>query len=610
MSLNTYSAETGLLTDEIYSPPVRNQPDKFVYWGDTHVHTNLSGDAFSLGNESLSTEDAFRFASGEEVTSSSGQRVKLQRPLDFLAVSDHAEYLGVFALAKAESPALKQWSIGKRLIDVISNGNNNELLQEFAKVTLGGKPESRMPDELLSSIWEQVAKTSDAFNQPGKFTAFSAYEWTAMVTGDNLHRVVLFKDSAETVTGKLPLSALASPDPESLWSYLEAYEKSTGGEVLAIPHNGNLSNGRMFSPIRLNGTEIDAEYARKRARWEPVVEVTQMKGDSETHPYLSPDDPFANFERWWDKTNVGFTRPKEPWMLKYEYARSALREGLRHQNGVGSNPFKFGMIGSTDSHTSLSTTGEDNYFGKYAEGEPGPGRAEMITGGHYGNVWWLGASGLAAVWAEQNSRESLFESIKRREVYATTGTRITLRFFGGWYFEDDDISRSNYAQIGYEKGVPMGGDLVAPDPGQELQSPRFLVMALKDPDGANLDRVQIVKGWSKGGETYEKIYDVALSDERIIDPLTQEAPVVGSTVDLKRARYTNSIGAVQLMAVWEDPEFNAEDSAFYYVRVLEIPTPRWTAYDSVFYNQPKKAGVPMVIQERAYSSPIWYKPPE
>jgi hypothetical protein len=374
--------------------------------------------------------------------------------------------------------------------------------------------------------------------------------------------------------------------------------------VIAIAHNGNVRNGRMFSPNRENGLPLDASYARKRARWEPVYETTQIKGDGEAHPYLSPDDQFADFETW-DQGNITLGTDKKPEMLQYEYTRSALREGLRHEANLGTNPFKFGVIGSTDSHTGMSTTNEDNFFGKFAHDEPSVDRTEKRMADQLQKIWRLVSSGLAAAWSEENTRESIFSAIKRREVYATSGTRIKLRFFGGWEYKESDVLRADYASIGYEKGVPMGGDLTR---SAENQSPSFMVAATRDPDGANLDRIQIIKGWlDTRGETQEQIFDVALSDGRKAN-WRGEIPPVGNTVDRLNVTYSNSIGSAELTAVWTDPDFDPEQRAFYYARVIQIPTPRWTAYDAKYFGATIDPRAPKTIQDRAYSSPIWYTP--
>ena len=587
-----------------YSPVVRDTTATHVYWGDTHLHTRDSADAYSMGNETLTPDDAFRVARGGEVRMHNGMRFRLRRPLDFLAVSDHSEYLGVYGRLRDPDSPLLRWEVGRRWADYLRRGDNMRLVNEFLRAVETDAAEYRAPENVRRSIWSDVARTADRHNEPGRFTAFAAYEWTSMLNGDNLHRVVLFRDGADKVAQRLPFSAQDSTDPEALWQALEAYQQQTGGEVLAIGHNGNVSNGRMFAPTRLDGSAFSPAYARRRARWEPLYEITQTKGDSETHPSLSPTDEFADFERW-DRGNLTLSSPKQPWMLRYEYVRQALLDGLQHHAKLGVNPFEFGLIGSTDGHNSVSTAEEDNYFGKVVSNEPHAGRLDGKMGVGWMNAE-LGASGLAAGWAPENTREAIFAAFKRREVYGTTGSRIKLRFFGGWDYGAEDVLRPDYAQIGYRKGVPMGGELMnAPQGG----APRFMVVAAKDPDEANLDRVQIIKGWLDAqGETHEKVYDVALSDGRKVDPKTGKAPPVGSTVDVKNATYTNAIGDAELATVWRDPDFDANQRAFYYVRVIEIPKPRWTAYDAKFFNVSLPANIPMTVQDRAYSSPIWYQP--
>jgi len=588
-----------------YSPPVRDAKVTNLYWGDTHLHTRNSADAFTAGNHSLTPDDAFRFAMGQEVTSETGVRARLRLPLDFLAVSDHAEYLGVFALLNAGDPTFVGWDIGRRWAELLKRGDSKTLGKAFAEAIQSSEPQYRQPEDTRQSVWRKVVQTADRYNAPGHFTAFAAYEWTSMISGDNLHRVVLFRDGGEKPSTVVPFSAQDSTDPERLWEYLDEYERSTGGEVIAIAHNGNVSNGRMFAPRTLANEPLDADYARRRIRWEPVYEVTQVKGDGEAHPALSPTDEFADFETW-DEGNIMLTAPKEPSMLPYEYARSGLLEGLKHEAQVGTNPFKFGLIGATDSHTGLATAEEDNFFGKFPESEPQATRTTNKMAGLLQESWQLGASGLAGVWAPENTREALFDSFKRREVYATTGPRITVRFFGGWDYEPNDVLRPDFAATGYAKGVPMGGELTRARAGK---APKFLVAAMKDPDEAHLDRIQIVKGWlDASGETHEKIYDVALSDDRRVDPKTGKAPPVGNTVDLANATYTNSIGDPELTAVWTDPDFDPKLRAFYYVRVLEIPKPRWTAYDAQFFGLDLPEHIPTTVQDRAYTSPIWYQP--
>jgi len=591
-----------------YSPFADRPAPRNVYFGDLHLHTRNSPDAYGFGTRALGPDDAYRFAKGAQMEAENGEPVRLSRPLDFLAVTDHAEFLGLsWGLANGD-PVLSATPVGARLQAAEAEAAAAAIGEAFVVSILDPDPErDRLPLKARQSIWDEVAAAADRHYKPGVFTTFSGYEWTSMVDGNNLHRCVIFKDGAERVTQITPFSAQDSRDPEDLWAALEAYEAKTGGEALSIPHNGNISNGMMFARETLAGEPLGAAYARARARWEPVYEVTQVKGDGETHPVLSPTDEFADFERW-DRFNIMETHPFSPETAPGSYARTALGRGLEIEAEIGANPFQFGMIGSTDGHNAYTTMREDNFFGKFANSEPGPQRSDTAMAGGSNPDWALSASGLAAVWAEENTREALFAAMKRREVYATTGSRIALRMFAGWAFAPEDIERADYAAIGYAHGVPMGGVLLKDDDAARA-APRFLVMAAKDPENANLDRIQIIKGWlNAAGEARYEIHDVALSDGRVVDPNTGKAPPVGSTVDVEAARYRNSIGAAQLSAYWEDPAFDPDRPAFYYARVIEIPKPRWTAYDSKAFGSSFGEEAPMTVQDRAYSSPIWYRP--
>ncbi len=592
-----FSAEEYSVVDSDYP--------KAVYWGDTHLHTRNSADAYSLGNMNLTPADAFRFARGQELVAHNGMRVQLRRPLDFLVVSDHAEYLGGFYRFNVDDALVVRTDAGKKWQGFVDAGEIARIYATFMASMQGSDNNPPLPESTRRLIWHDVALTADEHNRPGQFTAFTGYEWTAMIDGNNLHRVIVYKDGAGKTSQLPPFSAQDSLDPRELWKSLARYEETTGGEVIAIAHNGNLSNGMMFPSVSVDGKKINRAYAELRARWEPIYEVSQVKGDGEAHPTLSPDDEFADFENWdWD--NIGRSEEKEDWMLQHEYARSALKLGLQYEQSLGVNPFKVGLIASTDGHNSISTPEEDNFFGKFPESEPGPQRMENMLAGRLWQNWQIVASGYAAVWAKENTREAIFDAMKRREVYATTGSRIAVRFFGDWSFEAGDINNPNYLDKAYGTGVPMGGDLTK---GPENRSPSFLVTAAKDPDGANLDRIQIVKGWLDAqGNLQEKVHDVSWLGERAIDPETQKLASVGSTVDVRTATYQNTIGAVELAAVWVDPDFDSEERAFYYVRVLEIPRPRWTTIDAVYFDIDVPDGAPKAIQDRAYTSPIWYIP--
>jgi hypothetical protein len=597
-----------------YSPYAgRNFPER-VYWGDTHLHTSFSMDAGAFGCR-LGPREAYRFAKGQEVTASSGQRVRLARPLDFLVITDHSDGFGFFPMLFRGDPAVVGVPQGRRWYEMIQSGQGAaaaiEIISNFAKGTISKGLLPVPGTSAFEGAWEEIMKAAEEANDPGRFTTFIGFEWTSTPGGNNLHRNIIFRDGAAKASQVEPYitqKPYGSDDPRDLWKWMSAYEQKTGGHVLAIAHNGNLSNGRMFPMIEsFTGKPIDREYAETRAFRERIYEVTQIKGDGETHPFLSPNDEFANFERW-DKGNLDLTEKKKSEMLEFEYARSALRNGLKLEQELGVNPYKFGMIGSTDAHTGLAAVDEDNYWGKFSTSEPSPERAThalMQTQNGVIKGWEETASGYAGVWATSNTREALFDAMQRKEVYATTGPRIIVRFFGGWNFDPGDANTRNPAAIGYAKGVPMGGDLTQAPSGK---SPTFLVAALKDPIGANLDRIQIIKGWlDSKGQTHEKIYDVVWSGDRKPDA-KGKLPPVGDTVDVPNATYTNTIGASELIKVWNDPEFDASQRAFYYVRVLEIPTPRWTAYDAKYFGIKMPPEVPMKLQERAYTSPIWYTP--
>jgi hypothetical protein len=600
-----------VLPKKPYSPNVDQNYPARVFWGDTHLHTSQSFDAVMFGTR-LGPEEAYRFALGQEVVSSTGQRVQLNRPLDFLVVADHAESYGAMSAVLAGDPQLMEDPVLKRWHDLMNQGPEGGLkvYQEVA-VEYGGKgrplPGLLSDPKMLRSLWEKNTAMAEKYNHAGLFTTLIGYEWSSNTGGNNLHRVVVFRDGAEKANQVVPFSSFDSDNPENLWKALEAYEQKTGGSVLAIPHNGNLSNGMMFQIVDFAGNQFTRQYAETRSKWEPLYETTQMKGDGETHPYLSPNDEFANFERW-DRGNLDLSTDKKPEMLQYEYARSALKLGLKLESQLGVNPYKFGLIGSTDSHTGLATADSNNFFSKLPAYEPSPERwkhASPFPSGKAYYGWEFVASGYAGVWATKNTREGIWDALKRKEVYGTTGPRMVVRFFGGWDFENKDAQIPNLAAVGYEKGVPMGGDLQQAPSGK---SPTFLVAALKDPIGANLDRVQVVKGWLDAkGEMQEKVYDVVWSGNR--KPGTNgKLPAVGNTVDMKTATYANTIGAPELTTTWKDPDFDASLKAFYYVRVLEIPTPRWTLYDAVKFGITMDPKVPMVEQQRAYTSPIWYTP--
>ena len=593
-----------------YSPFVDDHFPTRPLFGDTHLHTSWSLDAGMIGAK-LGPDDAYRITRGETVTSYEGWKVKLHRPLDWVVVADHAENLGLADYIRRSDPICLANETCKRWHDLTKAGKGYDAFLEAARdITTDQIREPRM----VETVWARVAENADRYYEPGVFTTFTGFEWSPHLNGDNMHRVVIFRDSAERTTQVYPFSSHNSIDPEDLWAYMADYEEKTGGRVLTLAHNGNLSNGKMFDTRTWTGKPLSKAYAEMRSRYEPIYEVTQIKGDGETHPILSPDDAFADFERI-DKGNIMGFVPKSPEMLPKEYARSALLEGLRQEDKLGANPFKFGMVGSTDAHTGLPTTREDNFFGKASFAEPTAKRFEHpIIKAPNPELSILvkdsGASGLAAVWARENTREAIWDAMKRREVYATTGSRIGVRVFGGWDFTADEVERHDFARQGYARGVPMGGDLTSGPKGKVPlgRAPSFMIRALRDPDNANLDRIQVIKGWlDKKGKTHERIYDVVCSDGRKILKRRCERPV-GSTVDVAEASYTNIIGDPLLTAHWVDPDFDADQRAFYYVRVIEIPKPRWTAYDAKFFGIEMPEDVTMTVQDRAYTSPIWYTP--
>jgi hypothetical protein len=612
----------GVYPGKTFSPYAqRNFPSR-VYWGETHLHTGLSLDAGLFGN-TLGPEEAYRFARGEEIESSTGLPVKLGRPLDWLAVTDHSDAMGLATDIQRGAPNIlavpkgREWHEGFKQGGQAAGEAAFDLITHFAQMKL---PEQILKDyapgsRVTNNVWDRIVDAAEQYNEPGKFTTLIGFEWTSVPKGNNLHRNVILRDGDMRAKQVVPLTTqppFGTTDPLDLYKWLEEYEKKTNGQALALAHNGNLSNGWMF-PIDKTyaGGKVDKNYVEQRARWEPLYEMTQMKGDGETHPYLSPNDEFADYETW-DKGNLDLTALKKDEMLAGEYAREALKRGLMLEEKLGINPYKFGMVGATDSHTGLATAEEENYFGKSVSVEPSKTRighpfikSELAAIEGYEPV----ASGYQGIWATENTREAIFDAMLRKETYATTGPRIPVRFFGGWEFSENDLRSRTPAFVGYEKGVPMGGDLTAMPEGKK--SPTFMVYALRDPVGANLDRIQIIKSWlDEDGKTEERIYDVAVSDGRKIDSEGRCKTPVGNTVDIEAANWTNTIGASELATVWTDPDFDPKQKAFYYARIIEIPTPRWVLYDKVRFGAEIPKEAKLVHQERAYTSPIWYNPPK
>ncbi len=602
-----------------YSPNADRDYPTNLYWGETHIHSALSADAGG-GGTTLMPRDLYRFARGEQVMSNTGQPVKLRRPYDFFGVTEHTDGMGAITDMIKGTPNIMADEQGRKFHEAFSKGGKDaqdasyKLIELFAQGKLSDALNYQPGNPAYKSTWELLVHTAEEFNEPHRFTALIAYEWTSMTAGNNLHRNVFFRDGPERALQVLPFTMTppyGSPNPRDLWKWLQDYEDKTGGRVLAIPHNGNLSNGIMF-PMQDqfdNDESFNREYASTRQKWERLVEVGQTKGDSETHPSLSPDDEFADYETW-DFGNLDLTAAKTPDMLAGEYTRSALKRGLQLQEQTGVNPFKLGFVGGSDIHTGLSINDDDNFFGAFAYQEPSKDRAMKLAkqseslGIGY-KTWFYSSPGPTGVWARHNTRAEIWDAMERREVYATTGPRIKVRFFGGWDFDANDMKSRDIAAAGYGRGVPMGSDLKA---GPVNGAPTFMVQALRDPDGANLDRVQIIKGWMDAeGNTHERVFDVAWSDDRQRGD-DGKLPPVGDSVDLSVPTWSNTIGSAQLGTAWTDPDFDPAQQAFYYTRVIEIPTPRWTAYDQVRYGLDLPDEVPLKTQERAYTSPIWYTP--
>jgi hypothetical protein len=600
-----------------YSPYVKQDHPNRVLFGDAHLHTAFSGDA-GLALAKLTPDDAYRFAKGEVVRSSLGVPARLSRPLDWLVVTDHAENLGIPIALETGDAVIAKNDWGRKLAEIFEPRTIEARTKAyefwFERVNNPADGDPMAGSGLNEKMWHKITEAAERHNRPGSFTALIGFEWTSGPNGNNLHRNVIFRDGKDRADRIVPISAYDTEDPERLWDWMERYENRTGGRLLAIAHNGNLSNGLMFDDVTLTTKKpIDADYARRRNRFEPIYEVTQIKGDGETHPLLSSTDEFADFENW-DKGSFG-PEPKTKDMLPNEYAREAWKRGLGFEARLGVNPFKFGVIGATDSHTGLATADEDNFFGKVSLLEPtdNPMRfKEAITGRFTPDdpsddmlAIDSAAAGLAGVWARENTREAIFDAFERKEVYATTGPRMRVRVFGGWNFVAADLTRPDFAAQGYARGVPMGGSLAAPPAGG---APSFLIRALRDADGANLDRVQIIKGWRNAdGGLGEKIFVVAWSGKRV-PGANGKLPPVGNTVNPGNATYSNTIGAPILEAHWVDPQFDPRRKAFYYVRVIEIPTPRWTTFDAKVFKVSVPEGIPRSIQERAYTSPIWFSP--
>jgi hypothetical protein len=587
----------------------QGNPERNAYFGQTHVHTSWSFDAYVFGNTLTGPEDAYKYALGQPIKHPAGYMVKLKRPLDFEAVTDHAEYVGTVKLANEPGSAISKLPVADKL-KVRSKEDIEKIYLFLGDSILKKEPIKELIDpQVAGDVWKQTVAAADKYYQPGKFTTFAAYEWTSTPDNRNMHRNVFFKDSRKVPD--LPFSSIDSEHPEDLWVWMDA-QRRAGNEVLAISHNANLSDGIMFPlDVDSKGRPIDAAWARDRMNNEPLSEITQLKGTSETHPSLSPNDEFAGFEI----LNYLFGGVERAPRVHGSYIREAYQNGLAMQDTSGYNPYKFGVVGASDTHDTAAAYEQSNYFGGHGllDATPQARLSGQKTAG--ATMDTLSTSGLGGVWAEENTREAIFTALQRKETFGTSGPRIKVRLFGGWGFALDVLKQKDWVKAAYANGVPMGGDLPPP----KSKAPSFVVWAVKDPDEANLDRIQIVKGWTKDGQTFEKIYDVAWSGNRMlahIGPIQNvlyrgndlKLPPVGNTVDIKNASYKNTIGAVELKTVWTDPEFDPSLHAFYYARVLEIPTPRWTTYDAKTLGVAPPSNVPATVQDRAWTSPIWYAP--
>jgi hypothetical protein len=593
-----------------YSPYAGRRYPERPYFGDEHVHTSWSADAGGSG-ATLGPEEATRFARGEQVISTSGQPVRLGTPLDWVVISDHSDGMGIIAEIKGGNPEMMADPTIKKWHDMFAAGPAEAMKATMELISAQSNkklPPLIMDPKFSKSVWLKNTAIAEKYNEPGRFTTLIGYEWTSNAGGgDNLHRNVIYRDGKDKADRVLPYTTFQSENPEELWKWMTEWEKTTGGKLLAIPHNGNLSNGRMFALTTFTGDPLSKAWADERQKWEPLFEAIQMKGQSESHPSLSVTDEFAVNYELWDRGNLTLV-PKKPGMIQYEYVREALKNGMKVEQDLGANPFKYGMAGGTDTHNGLTAAEEDNFFAKFPSAEPRADRWDedaMKFGDRVVKGWEMTAAGRTAVWATGNTRAELWDAMKRRETYGTSGPHMVVRFFGGYDFTAADISRTP-AVVGYAKGVPMGADLPPAPPGK---APTFLVAALKDPKTGNLDRIQVIKGWvDKAGKTHEKIFDVVWGDAPHRKVVNGKLTPVGNTVDVARATWTNTIGDPELVGVWKDPEFDPTVRAFYYLRVLEIPTPRWTAYDAAYFKVKMAANVPMITQERAFTSPIWYTP--
>jgi len=598
-------AALGLTAPAALTPALAQQknPERNAYFGETHLHTSWSADAWLFGNQITGPADAYKYAKGETIKHPLGYNIKIETPMDFMGVTDHSEYVGITKMANTPSSPVSKLPETKGLIITDPKSKEQQQRAFVALVGLMSQPpvKALMTPEVTGPIWKENVQAADAANQPGKFTAFCSYEWTSQFDNRNLHRNIFFRDCAKVPVA--PYSALDSWNPEELWQWMDGQRKA-GNELLAISHNANLSDGWMYpTDVDSLGRPIDAAWAESRMRNERLIEIKQMKGQSETHPLLSPNDEFANYEinSYLLGLPAGSGRINK---IVGSYARQALKDGLAMQDTRGYNPYKFGFGAAADSHNTGTPYRQNNYFGGHAMED---GTIETRMAGHNFSgidVRLLSPAGLTGVWAEENTRASIWDAMYRKETFGVSGPHIKVRFFGGWEYSKDLVAAKDWVKRSYAAGVPMGGDL----PPLKGKAPSFMVWAIKDPTSGNLDRIEIVKGWTKNGQSFEKIYDVVWSGDRRLDKWTGRIPPIRSTVDIDNATYANTVGSVELKTLWTDPEFDPSLHAFYYARVLEIPTPRWTTIQARQLGIAPPDMVAATVQERGWSSPIWYTP--
>ena len=591
------------------APALQPNPERNAYFGEEHIHTSWSVDAWVMGNRITGPDDAYKYAQGQTIKHPMGYDIKIDTPMDFMGVTDHSEYVGVTKQANTPGSYVSKLPEAQPMImkDPTSAEEQNRVFSYLLKLGAGAPVKAFMDPKITATVWKENVQIADEQNKPGKFTAFCSYEWTSMPDNRNLHRNVFFRDCAKVPD--YPFSSLDSTRPTDLWNWMDEQRKA-GNELLAISHNANVSDGWMY-PVDVDqttGRPIDAAWAAARDRNERLVEIKQGKGQSETHPLLSPNDEFAGYELY--EALLGL--PADVGRIDRitgSYARQALKDGITMQDQRGYNPYKFGMAGGSDSHNTGSPYRQDNFFGLHADADGTVERrlAGVLIGGTM-DVRLENPGGLTGVWAEENTRASLFDAMYRKETFGVSGPHIKVRLFGGWGYDKDIVKARDWVKQSYAGGVPMGADLPPMPAGGKGTAPTFVVWAVKDPTSANLDRIQVIKGWTQNGQSFEKVYDVAWAGDRKPDKWTGRVPAIQSTVDLDKATYTNDVGSAELKTLWTDPDFDASLHAFYYVRVLEIPTPRWTLIQAVKAGLPPPDIVPLTGQERAWTSPIWYTP--